>query len=219
MLSEDERERIRLEEEYRYELRRQMDGPGSRRAAVWTLLNSSFALWLLSAVFLTGVGTLYSRQQQAHTEDVRRRETIERLDLEIAYRCARILSSLYELATPDTSHVLAEGRSAADVERVLTGLRRRQAPDTESLYPEFARYELPGLIAELRRHLTDPKDRSDLDNVLGWVTTTQWTEWDQREYNSRPRLVARLVQRYVVIKRWEDQGFDFIDCPPERPFC
>ena len=63
------------------------------------------------------------------------------------------------------------------------------------------------------------KIRLDLDDVLGWVTTTQWTERGAQGYNSRPRLVARLIQDEVVIERWEDEGFDFIDCPPKRPFC
>lgn len=218
MLPEDERERIRLEEEYRHDVRRQMDGSRSRRSALWTLLNSSFALWLFSAVFLTGAGALYTRKQQAHADNARRQEAIERLDLEIAYRFDRILSNLYELVTPDTSHVLAEGRSPADVERVLTALRRRHPSDMESLYPEFARYELPGLIAELRRLVTDPKERSDLDDVLQSVTSTTWTSRNERQYNDRPRLVARFIQG-EVIERWKDEGFDFVGCPKERPFC
>lgn len=219
MLSDSERERMRLEESYRHEVRTQLagSGPKSRRSAAWAFLNSSFALWLLSAVFITGAGALFTRYQENREEEASRRERIERLDLEISYRYSLVLGQLWDLTNGDVNNpVLAQGRTAADVERVMAWLNQRPSKDAGWLYPEFAAYELPGLLAELRRFLADePDERQKVDAALAKVAGRVWTNTE----NPSIKGLAAVIQRLLMTDRWRQGYFYYIDCPVEQPFC
>ena len=59
-LSETDRARIRAEELFREEIRASLEGPPpNRRDRIWAALNSSFVLFLLSSIFLTGISWQY----------------------------------------------------------------------------------------------------------------------------------------------------------------
>jgi hypothetical protein len=67
--------------------------------SVWKFLNSSFALWLLSAVFITGIGSAFTQWQAQTAEDRKNKEQIERIDLEISYRFSELLLQIDDLRT------------------------------------------------------------------------------------------------------------------------
>ena len=63
-----------------------------RPNAWWAFVNSSFGLWFLSAIFISGVGSVYtySRDQTAKAAATQLR--IQKLDSEISYRFQRIFA-------------------------------------------------------------------------------------------------------------------------------
>lgn len=218
MLNENERERIRLEETYRAEVRNKLaeEAPKPKKSPILAFLNSSLGLWLLSAVFITGAGALFTQYEHARAEDAKRRETIERLDLEISYRYSRVLGDLFRLTTRDVNDpVLAPGRTAEDVRQVMSSLNQQPAGGSGALYAEFANLSLPALLAELRRHLTNPKEREEVDAALASLTGEVWSNTDY----SSVKGVAAVIQHLLMKPRWRQGYFHFIDCPVEQPFC
>ena len=110
MLTEEERQRIRLEEQYRLEIRRQIEQEKPKSSRLWTFLNSTFGLWLLSAVVITWASTLYTQslnrrieaqkaQDTAKAEATKNKDLVERLDLEIGYRLSQVQIHLVSLVT------------------------------------------------------------------------------------------------------------------------
>lgn len=115
-LTPEDRARIRLEEMYRAEVRDTMKLVVRPRSRAWTFFNSNLGLWLLSAIFISGLGTLFTMWQ--HTRDLQhakeekaaeaqrvlhdrqtqeiaaRRIAVDRLDREISYRLSRTLQIL-----------------------------------------------------------------------------------------------------------------------------
>jgi len=74
--------------------RRFRSGQRGRRNILWVFVNSSFGLWFLSAIFLSGTGASYAVWQQRLADNRATRNTIERLDMEISYRLYSILTVL-----------------------------------------------------------------------------------------------------------------------------
>jgi hypothetical protein len=134
MLTEDQRLQIKLEEQFRAEVRAELERarPARRPNAAWAFLNSAFALWLFSAVFITGAGSELARRQSKKAEESRTRELIERLDLEASYRFSQVLGRL------DRLHE-ASGATQAALDSTLEVLVRHRAQDVPPLYPDFLR--------------------------------------------------------------------------------
>src|SRR5579883_2392325 len=88
MLNDTEKERIRLEEFYRNEIRESISA--SKGSPLWTFLNSTFGVWLLSALFVSGIGAAYTKYQEKSADRRRTQEATERLDLELGYRFSQI---------------------------------------------------------------------------------------------------------------------------------
>ena len=77
MLTDEDKERIQLEEGYRLEVRDQLSKTRpslSRWERVSPILNSAFVLWLLSSVILGIVGVIYTKLDAQRTIDRDRRE-------------------------------------------------------------------------------------------------------------------------------------------------
>jgi hypothetical protein len=111
----------------------------SKRQGLWEFLNSSFALWLMSAFILSALPFLYSKyesNQRAKLESSRR---IQRLDIEIEARLGRLATGLGEFSTWP--------------ERFRTALsdiaRPERAEYPVHVFPEFKETPLAGLLWEL----------------------------------------------------------------------
>ncbi len=157
MLTESDKEKIRLEEQYRLEIRNQLQvstAKQSVRSKLWALLNSSFILWLLSAIVITGAGALYTNYQNSRSEKLKNEDLVNKLDWEIGYRYSQILIRLYDLTDKKPQGpALAKDRNVEDVRKVLELLNQQPSVTFASLYLEFSNVGLPALISEQERHL------------------------------------------------------------------
>jgi hypothetical protein len=217
MLAKSEKVKIRLEEAYRLEVRNQLQKANQeKRSPAWTFLNSSFGLWLLSAVFITLAGSIYTNYQNSRAESLKNEEMIERLDLEISYRYSQVLIQLYNLTdrNPNGQLVLMK-HGAGDVVNVIELLNQQPSGSSASLYSEFSNMSIPALIAELRRHLHDENERSKIDKVLAAVTGGVF---DDIELSNVQLVAGRILER-MMLQRWKKGYFYFIDCPIPTPFC
>lgn len=234
-IEQQDKDRIYLQEKYREEVRRQLEMiEREPRSGIIKFLNSGFGLWLLSAVFISGAGTLLQQWQKQADEGKARfereladstinRQAIERLDIEISFRLSDALLQLSTIAErvntmlkdrPLEKRTVEIASSAFAVLRNLT-----MAPTRErgALYPEHAGYSLPTLLVELRRRLP-PDERSAVERSLAALSSIS-NSMEFGSGTSVPAQAAATLIRNVVLSRWKGTAFHYIDCSDEKPFC
>jgi hypothetical protein len=155
MLEDREKKEIRAEEIFRAEVRRELEASRprlSRSERLWALLNSSFALWLLSSVVLAGLTALVTSYHTNRSEELRREETARRLVTEINNRIEEALDAL-DLDEAGISK--GETYVPKDVyTNVVYFLNNRHLADPTSLqdfsiYPDYRSRTFRSLIVEL----------------------------------------------------------------------
>lgn len=232
-ISEEDKARIRSEEFFRSELRKELVPPPtaaarrSTRETVWTFLNSSFGLWFLSAVLVSGLGALYTNHQNrlqdetkqreaAATEAERQKELYERLTLEISFRLSAALSRLNEADKRLGDSVKADSEGA--IRRALAPLALPASDTLPPLFPEFTSYSGLALIAELRRH-AEEGERERLKEILAGTSGLIYETFGDGDTAAQtPRAVASLLLKRMRYSKW-DNGFPYTDCSDEAPFC
>lgn len=99
MLPEEEKNRIRAEEIFRYEVRREIETrrpEDSRGKRLWSLVNSTFGVWLLSSVVLGGLTFAYTTYQQRSAEEMRKAQTERHLKEEISGRISNGIATMHQ---------------------------------------------------------------------------------------------------------------------------
>jgi hypothetical protein len=238
-LDDTEKRRILLEERYRAEVRLALKEPSGSKVA--SFLNSTLGLWLLSAVFLSGGGTVYgcwqrsvdaTRVQAEKDRDEQKlrlerlldqqrvtQDAVERLDLEISYRFSQALLELFAIS--DSARLIqgAADRKLNSAQRtfgVLQSLTQPPRPRDAALYPEYTAYALPTLMSELRRRLqaadAAPVEQS-LAALLGAGSRQTFATDDPA------KEAASTLLKDIVLQRWKRTAFHYVDCPASSPFC
>jgi hypothetical protein len=233
-LNDEDKARILLEERYRAEVRAQVaeDKPVSGWGA---FLNSSFGLWLLSAIFISGAGTLYQRWQKEADrqrvvfqktlqEEASRRDAVSRLDVEISYRLSSVLIQLAHVEERIDAQFVAKSKDDRRLQAgsvafsVLGSLNNRENAGRDGLYPEFANFTLSTLLAELRRRLPQ-EERPEVEASLASLASlSKYTNFGNDGTAPAEAAAAELFSK-VILKRWQGTAFHYIDCNVQKPFC
>jgi len=217
---------IQLEENYRSTIREELEKAAKPKNRVSGFLNSGFGLWLLSALFVSAAGSVYTDYQtraraEAQATEAKRaeekkiKELTQRIDLEISYRMSLALARL-EAANRDQP--TSGARLHQSVKTALEPLTRPMGDSMPPLFPEFRAYSGLALIAELRRHVPDGEGlrlRKVLASLTGLVATVDAGQ------SGRPRSAHNVAGDLISIMksaRW-DNGFHYTDCSKENPFC
>ena len=133
MLNVHEQERIRAEEIFRDEVRKSLAAPSSRTEKVGAFLNSPLGLFLLSAVFLSGLSALATRWYETQQHKAATSENVRRLDIEIGRRLERLPILLEPIVTYTQLHSAREaiiGKHDSDPDVGRLG-------EFEAIFPEF----------------------------------------------------------------------------------
>jgi hypothetical protein len=231
MLTDEEAKRIRSEESYRADIRKELGLTlpyrKTKAERIWQFLNSSFALWFLSAVLVSGLGTVYTAYQTAISEkaksnearvsaEKRREDLVDKLDIEISYRLSATLSKLSHAQDRfDQTEVSARLELVSQALEPLVPMESSRFP---SLFPEFEKYSGLALIAELRRHVSDG-EQENLKEVLAKTSGIV----HEVAGNKTKKLISATVVAGQLLKamhdaRW-DIGFYYTDCSAQAPFC
>ncbi len=215
-LTEVEKAKIEIEEKYRFEFRRHIEEKPEKKSlpkTIWETLNSSFGLWLLSAIFITGVGAVYTQYQNSNTERLKTKDLVERLDLEIGYRFSQVQIQLFSLVdTKDKNYPFLEGKGENDVRKILDNLSQPPKDRIIPLYQEFSNLSTVALIAELRRYVPE-NERNEIDGVLAHLSGIYIFLDAEKANLSDTYGVAKLIFRDLMLQRWKDSRFYFTDCP------
>ena len=155
MITDEQKAQIRAEEIFRLELRRELKpsySRNSRGARLWSLLNSSFALWFLSSVVLAALTSTYAAWQAKKSEEARKAEIARRLDTEIGNRLSQALWALRDDEVGIKKGSLYAPRWIyANVGDYLDNffVHDPSNPRDFSVYPEYRNRSFRSLILEL----------------------------------------------------------------------
>lgn len=216
MLTDEEKRYIQLQEQYRAEVKEALHESRGKSSALASFLNSNFGLWLLSAIFISGLGAAITWYKDYLERESSRADKVERLDIEIAYRISQqieLLAVEFELRDKGKSVEKPAPSSAVSMTKALT---RSKGSPLISLYPEFSSMSVTALMAELRRHV-QPSETSGIDDALLSLTNGTLT----RDAEGKPKIVAGRLYGSVLKtrKQWTDAKFSYTDCNSEMPFC
>lgn len=153
MVSDEQRLQIRAEEVFRQEVRHaleQQKAPPSARTKAWAILNSSFVLWLLSSVLVSGLTAAYARYQDARAARAQQQDLVRRLDTEIGNRIYHTRVGLE--VDRDNVERGAYELTVRDVYARLGGYLNNTAEGGNqdySVFPEHRSRNFPSLLIEL----------------------------------------------------------------------
>lgn len=86
-LSESEKNKIRLEEVYRQEVKKSFEENKSKKSSrIVTFLNTSLGIFILSTIFVSLFSWLYKEYSSYKMENDQKRVSLEKLKVEIPYR-------------------------------------------------------------------------------------------------------------------------------------
>lgn len=140
MLSDKDKERIRLEEIFRKEISESFHVQESFMHKVFKYLNSGLGIFLLSSVFVSGFSAIYSNYQ----ESLRNSAYSNKIEVELAYRL-----SFFPLLTQDRFtftqlHSVRGALSGSAEEHPQVGL----LGEYQSIFPEFKDRTLMSILWE-----------------------------------------------------------------------
>jgi hypothetical protein len=153
MLTEDQKRRIREEETFRQEVRRQLDAEKpspSTREKTWGLINRPFTLWLLSTVVVGLLGWAYSNIQEHNKEQAHKKEIKRKVVNELSNRAIGSQFALLDARTkidqrdPDSPRFLFLRISEMFDSKDITS-----KSNINSIYPEYQNRSFQSLITEL----------------------------------------------------------------------
>ena len=222
MLTDQEKEKIRLEEAYRNEVREFYKKKESKKPFLWfipTFFNSAFGLWLLSAIFITGGVKLYEDYKAEKSDIKKTTEEIDKLELEIGYRYSQVLVNLYGLSIDSVKPKLTRSQKIEEVRKVALSMGNSKNFENTFLYAEYSNWSLLALLAEEKRLLHHLGEDTDwINRVIGHISGLK-VFYEVRNVDfSDVNKVAGNIQKELWLERWKYGGFYFSEGSMESPF-
>jgi len=223
MLTDLEKEKIRLEETYRDEVKKIFEKKEPKKSfgsAIFSFFNSALGLWLLSAIFITGGLKIYEDYKENAKDIKENKEVIDKLNLEISYRYSRLLVNLYELTDKNLDQEkMSKDHNTEEVKKLALSLNNPTNSIGSYLYPEYATWSLLTLLAELKRHFFHlKKEDRQLDQVIHHITGIEVFFEVKKVDFSDIRKIAGYIQDELILPRWKNNGFYFLDGSSNSPF-
>lgn len=212
MLTDFEKEKILSEESYRAEIRSKF--ASKERGGIFKFLNSALGIWLLSAIFVTGAGSSWTHYNEIRSAEIDRLNNIAKLDSEIGFRFSQHQIQLYLVFSENKSKKNRE----LSVKDLVLRLIHPAIADSPYLYPEYKNYSVPALIVELKKNVEFEVEKRELDSVLADITGGKIFFESADIDISNVKLVAGYTIEKIVLDRWKNNGWYFIDGNMNNPF-
>ncbi|MES9930334.1 MAG: hypothetical protein ABW158_19655 [Candidatus Thiodiazotropha sp. 6PDIVS] len=160
-LDDKAKQRLRLEEIYREELRAEIRrSKTTTRSKVWELLNSAFILWILSTIVISGITWAYTSWKETIEKEVQYSDEVLAIDLELAARLQFFDSNLRQQASRN---------SVLSISTMKTLLSSYDPILTDPIYSQKS---TSSLIARLKK-LVRKSEVDELDSALDAVKDMQ----------------------------------------------
>lgn len=206
-LSENEKEKIRVEAYYRYEAAQEAEDLLKSKnllKSLWKFFNSKFGLWLLSSLFISGGAIVYEDYKEKRIDRKERQDQIEKLDLEISFRFANMLDYLNEFGRYrdelNPEEVIFEFK---DLEIFLFEINKQPEMNDEYLYSELGSWRLVYLMIELNRQSEKLGIKSEeLVNVINYIQNVRnmsKLEWPEKITVGQ---MKEIIFSELILERW-----------------
>jgi len=222
MLTDQEKEKIKLEEAYRNEVREYFKTKAPKKSFLSFIprfFNSAFGLWLLSAIFLPGAVKFYEDYKAEMVDVKRTNEEIDKLELEIGYRYSQVLVNLYDLSIDSLQPQISRDYRIEEVRRAALSIGESKNAENTFLYTEYSKWSLLALLAEEKRLLQHlGKDTDSIDRVIGHISGLKVFYEVRKVDFADVEKVAGNIQEELWLSRWKNGGFYFSEGSMKMPF-
>lgn len=219
MFTNDDKERIRAEEIYRDEVRKELEAQkqsSSKKKTIWEILNSSFALWFLSSVVVASITALYTWYTENEKEEAKKSEIQRHLDVEISNRMALASSALRRAQV-----TVGKGGYIKPVNVYLTavGYLDNTLRDVDvSVYPDLKSRTFRSLVVELNS-IVPSLEQDELKNIIGRYenlaeiasSSEENTQLGIDSLKASYEAVGKsmkIVGQELLLRRWRTPLFD-----------
>ena len=219
MLSQEEYNKIELEEQIRNEIRNKLNPP--KEKGIWDYANSAIVLWFLSSIVLGSFTWLYSSIEKSVEADNIRVGKIRMLDLEIE---GRIYQFLMKTVREGDSLVLVSG-SVIIPSNNITPLQIsdlwfqfKKAPKESqvgyySVYEQFDNRNTASLVVELTSLLECKEERETLVGITHKIISN--SPIPTRIEQGQEQEILQNVIDSLRIERWQ-KHWPIIKVRPQR---
>ncbi|MFZ4285749.1 hypothetical protein [Variovorax sp. HJSM1_2] len=234
-LTPEEKERIKSEELFRLEIRKELMPPApapateNKRQKLWKFLNSTFGMWLLSTVVVAGIVQVYNERQekaqlalakesQDRADERKRLENYQRVALEIAFRFSSTMARL-KVISRKYGKQAQDAKAHQAVVGAFDPLAKPASDSDPPLYPEYKLYSGLAMMAELQRH-AGPAEREALTEILAKTSgfIEEITSDTPLAGPNAEEIASGLLQR-MRYPKWSNSGFPYTRCDEKEPFC
>ena len=211
MLSEYEKEKIKLTETYRAEVMSEIMKEKEKKRGYFkylSYLDSKLVIWLISVIFAIGGLKTYEDYKTKVIADYTNQEAVDKLDLEISYKFNRLFSALDEMEKEiDDETTTTPYNKRSEVHNITQRIGQFSGNGGEYLYPEYAHRGLLSLMVEQRRKLIQlNKEVSSLDEVIAKMADiSSYFEGKDIDYSDIPTL-KRLISSELMLPAWNRYG-------------
>jgi len=222
-LTDAEKTKIRAEEIFRaavcHELRAEIRVHKSLKKRAWAALNTSFVLWALSSIVLSGLTAAYTSYQNHHVKAEEKAAMIKKLDAEISNRIHQALGGLI---TTEMNVNKGQIYALKDIYANVTFYLNNKFTSSDNsvypdffIYPEYKNRNFRSLITELY-DTVDSSERDEFKDVLqayeqladeGSVEFDNQTETGDK--TPRERLLTGIlnlkqtIHTRILKRRWQ----------------
>jgi hypothetical protein len=183
MFSSKDKAHIRLEEKYRFNVRKQMEHlgrpPKSTLRKIIDLLSTTLGLWFLSTVAVGLITFGYTWFKESSQESMNRRTEARKLDLEIMYRLRVIKGALESLKSGQTKENIMYPTSRDEKGNV------NYIEPVSSASPMYANTSMLSLLSQLQDNVDDEDSKREIGRALAswmWILDIRQSGVDKLEF-------------------------------------
>ena len=152
VLTDAQKNEIRAEERFRHETEKEIVTEEGKDTSWWSVLNSSFALWFLSSVVVSGLTAAVALYQKRHSAQKQRINLQTRLTTEISYRINNSLVAIrLDVKRVNAGNLYAQGWI---YDEALSYLNNRVYSEKQlldfSIHQDYKTRRFLSLVFELR---------------------------------------------------------------------
>ena len=212
MLTENQKEKIKLTETYRAEVMAEITKNKEKKLGYFrylSYLDSKLVIWLISVIFATGGLKIYEDYKIKVIANYANQEAVDRLDLEISYKFSRLFTALDEIENEiedESTSIPYDQRR--EVQNIVQHIAQFSGTGGEYLYQEYAHRSLLSLVVEQRRKLIQlNREVSSLDEVIAKLADiSSCFEGKDIDYSDIPAM-KRLIANELMLPAWSRYGF------------
>lgn len=190
----------KLRSQVREELERERKGTNASKSGLWMFLNSAFGVFLLSSIFVTGLGGLFTYwSQHARERDARIREE-KKLLAEFDFRLKELQTRIAEIQS--ATNVEDKGALTVYIWRAARG-----NSDYQPAVPEFKNVHWADIIIQLESFgISEGASEAiaatrDLETGVGVVTPKGYTVFPANY----------LEQRESILQKYDEKAWKKVD--------